>query len=157
MEVDSNNGLFASLSYKSHWKNVWYRAGRLGYNKIRDLIEKACKANCIKEMGEKGGVITHSLRGTALILLIEAETLGSAIIMRTRHRQIEILENYQTLRGEQCRKQQHLGLGSSRKQEAHGPIGDEHIVAKRKSLLWITLMVSWGPWIIRKEAPLMST
>lgn len=49
------------------------------------------KSNNNKSIGEGDDVVTHSLRRTVMTLLTEAGTRGSAIMMRTGHRQMESL------------------------------------------------------------------
>lgn len=78
---------------------TFFIRGPLGRNKTSNLISKLCKAEGVRGIGEKDHVTTHGLRATTTSLLVEAGHPDSSTAMRTGHRDMRSLKNYQNLSG----------------------------------------------------------
>lgn len=92
MSADNNDRFFARLHHLEHRGRVKYGAGPLVADKVRQLIQNACKVNDIIGIGENGGVVPCSVCGTVLMLLVEAGTPNFAIMMSTDHYRCERLK-----------------------------------------------------------------
>lgn len=106
---------FTAVNPRGTSMQNFFKAQHLGIHTMRSLIKTACSKNNICGIGANSSVVTHSLRGTATSLLIEAGVPDSAITLRTGHRQVDSLKSYQTLRGMEGKKQQDILFSGSKR------------------------------------------
>ena len=57
----------------------------MGEHTLRKSIQEACEKNDIVGVGDKKGIVTHSLRGTVATLLLEAGRSGTGTALHTVH------------------------------------------------------------------------
>lgn len=106
MKASDNERFFAAINPKAVEFNSFFKAKPLGLNRIRSLVQDACKANGITGVGPNDRIVFHGLRGTTTSALVGAAKSGTAICLRTGHKAEENLKHYNHLRGAEGADQQ---------------------------------------------------
>lgn len=111
MKQDNNQRFFAAVNAKDVSFDLFFKAQPLGENRMRMLVQDACKANSITGIGSQGHVLMHSLRGTSTTAINELERFETAKCLSMGHKCLETLRSYMNLRGKEGSMQQSIIFG----------------------------------------------
>ena len=106
MSADRNDRFFSSINPRGSSLSNFFLAQMMGEHTLRTSIQEACEKNGIVGVGDKHGIVTHSLRGTVATLLLEAGRTDTATALRTGHLQNDSLKSYKNLAGSEGKIQQ---------------------------------------------------
>ena len=103
-------------------RDIWYKSGPLGKNKIATLLPDACKLAGIEKRNN------HGVRATAVIRLRKGGLPDDKIIQITGHKSIHSLSSYDNERMDVIERQQcqNVLLNSVRPQNASSTVSADH-------------------------------
>ena len=108
-----------------HGLKIFFKKAVVSSTQIRKIIQQAADKNNVTGFEHNDRTVTHSLRGMATQLMVEAGFADSSISKCTGHRCLDSIRDYYNLRGTTGELQQNVLLpstGSTSIQEASDSI-----------------------------------
>ena len=95
-----NKRFFTGINGMASRFNDFFKRSAVSCHQIRKIVQAAATKNNVTGFEENDCIVTHSLRGTATQMLVDAGIPDTSIVKRTRHRSLESIRDYQNLRGQ---------------------------------------------------------